>query len=118
MQKLDNEVSEKLEIFPEKVGIVGSPKYLSGIKASEIYYFSPSEFIGFECLPVLQNKLILQGNELKSELKVIINEFGEYDQIIDFYLDSTISLSEKPGVKESEVISFFQGRFIETSENK
>ena len=87
---------------------MGVPKYLSGIKASEIYYFSPREFIGFECLPVLQNKLILQGDELKSELDVIINEFGEYDQIIDFYLDSTISLSEKQGVRENEVISFFR----------
>jgi len=108
LQKLENEVREKLEIFPEKVGVVGRPNYMNGIKASEIYYFSPSEFIGFECLQDFQNKLSRQGKELSNKLKMIINEFGEYDQIIDFYLDSAISLSEKPGVKEREVISFFK----------
>ncbi len=110
--KLENEVREKLEIFPEKVGVVGNPNYMNGIKASEISYFSPSEFIGFECLQDFQSKLSQQGNELRNELKMIINEFGEYDQIIDFYLDSAISLSEKAGVKESEVISFFKDGLV------
>ena len=51
LQKIENELSEKLEIFPEKVGVVSNPKYINGIKPSEIYYFAPSEFIKFECHP-------------------------------------------------------------------
>jgi hypothetical protein len=108
LQKLENVVTEKLDIFPEKVGVVGHPKYITGIKSSEIYYFSPGEFIEYECLGNFSKKLALFRSDLEENLKLIINEFSEYNQILDFYLDSTISLTEKTGMTESEVISFFR----------
>jgi len=108
LRKLENELSEKLEIFPEKIGVVSRPKYITGIKSSEIYFFAPGEFIEFECLPRFSNRLAILRSELEEDLKSIIREFYEYDQIIDFYLDSTISLTEKARVTEPEVISFFR----------
>ena len=108
LKKLENDLFEKLEIFPEKVGVVSNPDYISGVKPSEIYYFSPSEFIEFECIRDIQTGLAIQRTALGDELDTIINEFGEYDQIIDFYLDSTISMTEKPGMAENEILSFFR----------
>jgi transcriptional regulator with XRE-family HTH domain len=106
--KMENELSEKLDIFPEKVGVVSNQKFINGVKPSEISYFSPNEFIDFEYIRDLRTELGLHRSELGEKLHMIVNEFNEYDQIIDFYLDSTISLTEKPGMGENEVISFFK----------
>jgi len=106
--KLENEVTERLDIFPEKVGVVNNPKYTGGVKPSEIFYFSPAEYIDYECVRDIQPGLDLLRGDLGNALQMIISEFDEYDQIVDFYLDSTISLTEKPGTGESEVITFFR----------
>ncbi len=108
LQKLEHEVKEKLEIFPEKVGVVSNPKYTSGVKHSEIFYFSPDEYIEYEQLREFRKGLDLKRNELGTALGKVVNEFSEFDQIIDFYLDSAISLTEKPGMGEGEVIKFFR----------
>lgn len=108
LKKLENDLTEKLEIFSQKVGVVSNPKYINGVKPSEIYYFSPGEFIEFECIRDFRKELAVQSSALADELDTIINEFGEYDQIIDFYLDSTISMTEKPGMTENEILSFFR----------
>ncbi len=108
LQKIENELSEKLEIFPKRIGVVNNPKYTSGVKPSEIYYFDPSEFITFECLRDVRIELASQRIKVGKELQRILKEFDEYDQIIDFYLDSAITLTKKPGMAENEVISFFK----------
>jgi hypothetical protein len=46
--------------------------------------------------------------ELGKVLEKIVREFKEFDQIIDFYLDSAITLTQKPGMKEEEVILIFR----------
>ncbi len=108
LQKLEHEVKEKLEIFPEKVGVVSNPKYTSGVKPSEIFHFSPAEYIEYEQLREFRRGLELKRNELGTALEKVVSEFSEYDQIIDFYLDSAISLTEKEGMGEGEVITFFR----------
>ena len=108
MQKLVHEVKEMLEMFPAKVGVVSNPKYTSGVKSSEIFYFSPGEYIEYENLSEFRKGMDIQRSGLENALEKIVNEFGEYDQIIDFYLDSAISLTEKHGIEEKVVITFFR----------
>ena len=108
LQKLESEIEEKLEDFPDKVGVVYAPDYQKGIRQSEIRYFSPSEFLEFNSLAGF-----LQVNkQLKAAmgklLEKIVREFREFDQIVDFYLDSAITLTQKPGIGEDEVIITFR----------
>jgi len=108
LQKLESVIQEKLQEFPPKVGMVNSPDYKRGIKQSEIRYFSPSEFLEFSSLA----DFIQVHQKLKAELgrvlDKIVREFKEFEQIIDFYLDSAISLTEKPDIKEEEVVGVFR----------
>jgi hypothetical protein len=108
LQKLESVILEKLEAFPSKVGVVGAPDYERGIKQSEIRYFSPSEFLEFSSLAGFMQVLKRLKAELGKVLEKIVREFKEFDQIIDFYLDSAITLTQKPGMKEEEVILIFR----------
>ena len=108
LQKLESVIQEKLQEFPPRVGVVHDPDYERGIKHSEIRYFSPSEFLEFSSMA----EFIQVHQKLKAELhkvlEKIIREFKEFDQIIDFYLDSAIALTEKPGISEEEVVGVFR----------
>jgi hypothetical protein len=107
-QKLESEIQEKLQEFPPRVGMVNSPDHKRGIKQSEIRYFSPREFLEFSSLAAF----IQEHQKLKAELgKVldkIVREFKEFEQIIDFYLDSAIALTQKTEIKEEEVVGVFR----------
>ncbi|MBN2349096.1 MAG: hypothetical protein JXJ22_09680 [Bacteroidales bacterium] len=108
IQKLENEILIKLEDVAKRVGVVKNPEYHKGVKQSDIYYFSPKEFIEFEILPSFKNENARLRTRLAESLETIVNEFNEYDQILDFYLDSAIALTEKPGVSEQHIIDVFK----------
>jgi len=108
LQKLENVIQEKLQDFPEKVGVVYSPDYIKGIRQSEIRYFSPGEFLEFNSLAgFLQTHKKLKA-DLGKFLERIVREFREFDQIVDFYLDSAIALTQKPEIGEEGVIQVFR----------
>lgn len=108
LQKLESSIQEKLQVFPPKVGVVNDPDYEKGIKQTEIRYFSPREFLEFSSLA----EFIQVNQKLKADLSKVlektIREFREFDQIIDFYLDSAVALTQKPGIKEKEVVGVFR----------
>ena len=108
LQKLESGIQEDLQEFPPKVGVVHDPDYQKGIKQSEIRYFSPREFLEFSSLAEFIQVLQKLKAELRKVLEKIIREFKEFDQIIDFYLDSAIALTEKPGIREEEVVGVFR----------
>ena len=108
LQKLESSIQEKLQVFPPKVGLVNDPDYEKGIKQTEIRYFSPREFLEFSSLA----EFIQVNQKLKADLSKVlektIREFREFDQIIDFYLDSAVALTQKPGIIEKEVVGVFR----------
>jgi hypothetical protein len=108
LQKLEAVILEELEAFPPKVGIVNAPDYQKGIKPSEISYFSPSEFLEFSSLTAFLQVHKQLKSELAKVIEKLVREFKEFDQIIDFYLDSAIALTQKPGIKEEEVVAVFR----------
>jgi hypothetical protein len=108
LQKLESVIQEKLQEFPPKVGVVHDPDYEKGIKQSEIRYFSPSEFLEFSSMAEFIHLHQKLKAELRKVLEKIVREFKEFDQIIDFYLDSAIALTEKPGIREEEVVGVFR----------
>jgi hypothetical protein len=90
------------------VGVVNAPDYEKGIKSSEIKYFSPSEFLEFSSLASFLQVHKQLKSDLAKVIEKIVREFKEFDQIIDFYLDSAITLTQKPGMKEEEVVEVFR----------
>ena len=108
LQKLESVIQEKLQDLPPKVGVVHDPDYERGIKQSEIRYFSPREFLEFSSLADFIKVHQRLKAELGKVLEKIVREFKEFDQIIDFYLDSAIALTEKPDIKEEEVVGVFR----------
>jgi len=108
LQKLESVILEELEAFPPKVGVVNAPDYEKGIKASEISYFSPSEFLEFSSLSAFLQVHKQLKSDLTRVIEKLVREFKEFDQIIDFYLDSAIALTQKPGMKEEEVVAVFR----------
>ena len=101
------EITEQIETLPDRVGIVRNPNYGQGIRQSEVSYFSPKEFIEFDSLPpFIKNNLLLKS-QITDNLNEIVNEFSDYDQIIDFYIDSSISLTNKTDVTEEQVMAVF-----------
>jgi len=108
LQKLEIEIIDKLSDFEDKTGVVKDADYSIGVKSSEIKYFSPKEFIEFECLPSLRDKNALVKAELGDSIESVLNKLTEFDQIIDFYLDSAIALTEKQGVTEAQIIDTFK----------
>ena len=108
LQKLESMIVEQLEVFPSRVAVVRAPDYEKGIKASEISYFSPREFLEFSSLAkFLQVHKDLQA-DLARVLARIVREFKEFEQIIDFYLDSAIALTQKPEIAVEEVVRTFR----------
>ena len=108
LQKLESVILEKLQDFPPKVGLVNSPDYQKGIRQSEIRYFSPSEFLEFSSLAGFLKVNKNLKADLGKLLEKLVQEFREFDQIVDFYLDSAIALTQKPGMQEDEVIMIFR----------
>lgn len=108
LTKLQADIKEHLNQLQQRVGIVNNPDYLDVIKNSDIYYFTPVDFIEFDCLPGFETKIKEQTLALELKLKNIINEFNDYDQIIDFYLDTAITLTKEPEVNEQRIVQVFR----------
>ncbi len=69
--------------------------------------FAPERLIEFDSLPpFIKNNLLLKS-QITDNLNEIVNEFSDYDQIIDFYIDSSISLTNKTDVTEEQVMAVF-----------
>ncbi|MBI9066157.1 MAG: ATP-binding protein [Salinivirgaceae bacterium] len=107
LTKLENELNDLLNDFSNRIGVVKSPQYELGIKAYDIKYFSPKEFVEFECFPSFKINNQMLKKQMALKLETIVNEFSDYDQIIDFYLDTAILLTEKPNANEEKIIAVF-----------
>jgi len=120
IQKFEYEVEIHLESLPEKVVVVNSPDYLKGIKPNDLNYFSPVEYIEFELLPAFYNTNKSIKSQLLLHLKYVSAQFKDYDQVIDFYLDTSISLTENETVSEEQILGVFSEglhRLLKINEN-
>jgi len=91
--KIEVDIAAILGKLSKKSGVVKSPNYEKGIRKSEIYFFSPVEFIEFECLPPFKSKLNAIIKDFSTSFNEIIREFSDFDQISDFTLDTAVSMS-------------------------
>jgi hypothetical protein len=120
IQKFEYDVENHLESLPEKVVVVNSPDYLKGVKQSDLNYFSPVEYIEFELLPAFYNTNKNIKSQLSLHLKYVSAQFKDYDQVIDFYLDTSISLTENETVSEEQIVGVFSEglhRLLKINEN-
>lgn len=120
IQKFEYDVENYLESLPEKVVVVNSPDYLKGVKQNDLNYFSPVEYIEFELLPAFYNTNKSIKSQLSLHLKYISAQFKDYDQVIDFYLDTSISLTENETVSEEQILGVFSEglhRLLRINEN-
>jgi hypothetical protein len=120
IQKFEYDVEYHLESLPEKVVVVNSPDYLKGVKQNDLNYFSPVEYIEFELLPAFYNTNKSIKSQLSLHLKYISAQFKDYDQVIDFYLDTSISLTENETISEEQILGVFSEglhRLLKINEN-
>lgn len=109
LQKVEIDVTSTLEGLPNKAGVVRLPDYEKGIRKSDIYFFSPIEFIEFDCVPPLLNKINALSNDFANNLETIIFEFSDFDQITDFSIDTAVSMINAQSPAEHIVLMFREG---------
>lgn len=109
LQKVEVDVTATLVNLPNKSGVVRLPDYEKGIRKSDIYFFSPVEFIEFECVPPLLNKIDLVSEDFAENFKMIIHEFSDFDQITDFSIDTAVSMINAQSSSEQIVLMFREG---------
>lgn len=109
LQKVEVDINKALEEFPEKSATVRSPDYEKGISRTEIYFFSPSEFIKFECVPPLLDKLASISGDFTTNFQEVIEEFSDFDQITDFSLDTAVSMLNAQNSPEQTILMFREG---------
>ena len=120
IQKFEYDIENYLESLPEKVVVVNSPDYLKGVKQNDLNYFSPVEYIEFELLPAFYSTNKSIKSQLTLHLKYVSAQFKDYDQVIDFYLDTSISLTENETVSEEQILDVFSEglhRLLKINEN-
>ena len=109
LNKVEVDLTASLEKLPEKSGVVRSPEYEEGIRKSEIYFFSPGEFIEFDCIPPFLSRINSITEDFKAKFEKIVNEFSDFDQITDFSLDTAISMVNIQNDREQIVLMFREG---------
>ncbi len=109
LKKLGSEARGALADLPDRSGVVRSPDYEKGINKSEIYFFSPTEFIEFECIPPFMNRYNTIYSDYTNKYNEIVHEFSDFDQITDFTLDTAISLVNTQSNPEQTVLMFKEG---------
>lgn len=109
INKLEVDATKALEELPEKSGVVRSPDYEKGIHKSDIYFFSPAEFIGFECIPPFLKRYNSINADYSSNFNEIVLELSDFDHITDFTLDTAISLVNAHSSQEQIVLMFKEG---------
>jgi len=107
LNKLKIDIAESLNTFPEEVGVVKNPDYTKKIKSSEIKYYSPKELIQYEYLQNLSNSIDNLKTKIESKIENIHKEITEYDQVIDYYLDSAITLTIDENATENVILEIF-----------
>ncbi len=112
LQKFELDTLKLLDEMPSKIALVKHPDYLDGITRTNLNYFSPKELIEFDILPEFFGKNKVIKSQLIIQLQTIVNQFKDYDQVLDFYLDTSISLTEKEEVSEDEIIQVFKGGLV------
>lgn len=91
-QLLKIELEDLLVELPEKSGVVKEPDYEKGIRKSEIFFFSPREYIEYDCLPSFMKELEELSENFSVNYEEIKKELSDFDQITDFTIDTSISL--------------------------
>lgn len=107
--KIGFDVEEALSKMPDKSGVVRSPNYEKGIRKSDIYFFSPNEFIDYKCIPPFISNVKTIIDNFKENFREIIDEFSDFDQIIDFSLDTAVSMVNSQSNREETVLMFKEG---------
>jgi len=108
LRKFELDITCLLAKMPVKVALVKNPDFMKGLKKSEMNYFSPKEFVEFEFLPSFFSYSTSIQSQLGVSLKHILNQYKDYDQVIDFYLDTSIALTDKDEVSEKQIIQVFE----------
>lgn len=107
LNKLKIDIAENLSAFPDEVGVVKNPDYTKKIKGSEIKYYSPKELIQYEYLQNLSNSIDSLKTKIETKIENIHKEITEYDQIIDYYLDSALALTNDENSSENVILEIF-----------
>ncbi|MFC2089393.1 hypothetical protein ACFLT1_01355 [Bacteroidota bacterium] len=108
-KKIEVEITSILQNLSQKSGVVRAPNYEKGIQKSEIYFFSPKEYIEFECIPPFIDKVRSLQSDFAKTFNEVILEFSDFDQITDFTLDTAISLVNTQTDLEETVFMFKEG---------
>ncbi len=109
LKRIEVDMTLALEKLPTKSGVVRAPDYEKGINRSDIYYFSPKEFIDYKCTPVFLKNIKTTIDSFSSNFQEITNELSDFDQIIDFSLDTAISMLNAHNSLEDTVVMFNEG---------
>ncbi len=107
--KIEVDVKDYLKTMSDKSGVVRSPDYEKGIRKSDIYFFSPNEFIDYKCINPFLNKRNKIIKDFTEAFRKIIEEFSDFDQIIDFSLDTAILMLNANSKQEETVLMFKEG---------
>lgn len=107
LNKLEIDLTDKLNDFPEEIGVVKNPDYTKTTKSSEIKYYSPKELIQYEYLQNLSNEIKNLKSNIETKIENIYKEIIEYDQIIDYYLDSVLALTNDNVSTENVIVQIF-----------
>ncbi len=109
LHKIKLDTKELLETLPNRSGVVRSPNYEKGVRKSEIYYFSPSEFVEIECVPSFIKKVEQFIQSFNNSFNEIVLEFSDFDQISDFTIDTALSMIETQNHSDQIVILSKEG---------
>jgi len=109
LMKIEVDIEAALEKMPDKSGVVRSPDYEKGIHKSDIYFFSPNEFVDYKCIPPFLKNIKSTTEDFKENFREIVNEFSDFDHIIDFSLDTAISMLNAHNSQDDIVLMFKEG---------
>jgi len=107
--KIELDIEEALKKMPVKSGVVRSPDYEKGIRKSDIYFFSPQEFVDYKFTPLFIKNIQSASEDFKDNFRGLINEISDFDQIIDFSLDMAISMLNSQNTQDETVFMFKEG---------
>ncbi len=109
LQKIEVDINEAQSKLPSKSGVVRSPDYEKGIRKSDIYFFSPVEFIDFECIPPFLRELKIIKQSINNNFDEIVDQLSDFDQISDFTMDTAVSMTNEQNAPEQITVMFKEG---------
>ena len=93
--EFETQTLQYLQQISEKRAISDDKDYLTPTESSRVNYTSPNELINYESWPIFSKKINAAKVGVTSKLEEIIETLNELAQIIEFHLQSALSLFDQ-----------------------